>query len=67
MNIARAASAGSSIFINWRCINGISISVRPNAVRCAATCSDSFSARRISPAARTPFDSRDMLIMSAIW
>jgi hypothetical protein len=67
MNIERACSVGSSIFRSWRCISGMSISLRPKASRLRAMCSASVVARRIRPAARTPFDRRDMLIMSAIW
>ncbi|SST10356.1 Uncharacterised protein [Acinetobacter baumannii] len=66
MNIERACSVGSIIFSNCFCISGMSIRCLPKARRWRATNSASLSARRISPAARTPLDRRDMLTMSAI-
>ena len=64
--MVRACSAASSILASWRRISGISISVLPKALRRRATNSASVAARRIRPAARTPFDSRELLTMSAI-
>jgi hypothetical protein len=61
----RACSAGSSSLSSWRRISGMSR-------RCAegaAFARDEqrlVTARRISPAARTPFDRRELFTMSAI-
>ena len=64
--IVRACSVRSVILASWRRISGCSINGRPKATRCRATCIASVSARRIRPAARTPFESREWLTMSAI-
>ena len=63
----RACSAHTCILSNWRCISGMSASGVPNATRRRATNPASVTARRISPAARTPLDRRELLTMSAIW
>ena len=62
----RACSVGNIILTNWRRIKGNSIKGLPKALRCRAMNKASVRARRINPAARTPLDRRELLIMSAI-
>ena len=64
--MVRACSVAKAILLSWRCIRGMSSRRLPKALRCLAMYSASVSARRINPAARTPFDRRELLIMSAM-
>ena len=65
--MARACSARTSIFASWRRISGRVTIGAPKAMRRCAMNSASVTARRIMPAARTPFDRRELFTMSAIW
>ena len=64
--IERPCSAVVSIFSSCRRISGRSIRRFPKAVRLRAMNSASLTDRRIIPAERTPFASRELLIMSVI-
>ena len=64
--MVRACSVRMAILANCLRISGMSMSRRPKATRLRATCWASVSARRISPAARTPLESRELLTMSAM-